>query len=101
MTSDESAGTQRTRHVVMNQVQIDQVKLALKSQRIMLQDAMFGTSSGKEVLDYARALLEVSRLWAQLYVNPGDRDLARDESYVMVEETKRILDDRIAEFGAD
>lgn len=90
-----------TRLIKVNQLQCSIIKDALRSHRIAIIEDMFDTSSGKRVLQLAARLQATEQLWAQLYVHPNMRDLARDEAYVMKEETQRMVRDRIELFGED
>lgn len=90
-----------TRLIKVDQLQCSVIKDALRSYRLAVIDDMFDTSSGKRVLQLAARLQATEQLWAQLYVHPDMRDLARDEAYVMKQETQRMVRDRIESFGED
>lgn len=90
-----------TRLITVNQLQCNIIKEALRAHRLILIDDMFDTSSGKRVLQLAARLQAIEQLWGQLYVYPDLRDTARDEAYVMKQETQRVVRDRIELFGED
>lgn len=90
-----------TRLIKINQLQCNAIKDALRAHRLAVTDDMFDTSSGKRVLQLAAQLQAIDQLWAQLYVLPDMRDLARDEAYVMKEDTYRTVLDRIESLGED
>lgn len=90
-----------TRLIEVNRLKCDVIKVALREYRRLIFTEMFDTSSGKRVLQLAARLQAIEQLWSQLYVLSGELDIARDEAYVMKEETQRMVRDRIELFGED